>query len=164
MEFRRHFGYDVEAASNEAAIPAGQHGESMTVQSMAEEADINVILRRVGIGGQVPQNFRLPQYGDYEGISDFQSALGAVMEASGQFMQLPASVRAQFQNDPQVFLDFTVNPANIDALRKMGLAKESESGRAGKPVAVDERGGQSGAAGSEGRGAAAGAEGAGAVK
>jgi phage internal scaffolding protein len=124
MKFRSHFDYDVEAASNEAAIPADGHGQSLTIQSQSEDADINVMVRRFGITGVIPAGVRVPSYGDFTGVGDYRSALHAVMEAQENFMQLPAPVRARFDNDPQLLLDFASVPENIPALVKMGLGKE----------------------------------------
>ena len=129
ITFRKHFDYDVEAASNEATIPAEQQGESMTVQSMAEDADINVLMYRYGITGKMPENPRVPVYGDFTGITDYASAMMAVTNAARDFMELPAKVRAKFDNDPQKLLEFVSDDANIEAARELGLLKETVGGR-----------------------------------
>lgn len=122
--YRSPHNYDLDLASHEAAEANGPPGESLTVQSQSEDADINMIVRRMTSTGQMPTTARVPEYGDFESVGDYRSALHAVMEAQDNFMQLPAKVRAQFSNDPQEFLTFASDPANIDELRKMGLAKE----------------------------------------
>jgi phage internal scaffolding protein len=128
MQFRKHFGYDVEAASNEAAVSfVGE--ESMTVQSMAEDADINVLMERFGLTGQMPVNPRVPMYGDFTGITDYQSAVNSVMNAFDGFMELPAKIRARFNNNPQELLEFVMDDANIDEARKLGLLKEKVDGQ-----------------------------------
>lgn len=120
--FRSAYGYDVEKASDDSAVFI--EGPSLTVQSQAEDADINVMMYRYGITGKMPENPRVPTYGDFTGISDYQSALHAVMYADDAFMELPANVRARFENDPQKLLDFVANGANVDEARKLGLLKE----------------------------------------
>ena len=35
---------------------------------------------------------------------------------------MPSVIRERFGNDPAKFVDFCVNPANIEAVREMGLA------------------------------------------
>lgn len=120
---RSPYNYDLMAASDEAAIAPG--GPSLTVQSMAADADINVIMDRFGITGKLPENpGRVPSYGDFTGITNFKDALDAVDSALQQFMLFPASIRAQFENSPQNFLDFAENPANIEQLKKW-FPKES---------------------------------------
>lgn len=121
MKFRKHFDYDVEVASNEAMIPARQQGDSLTVQSMAEDADINVLMYRYGITGKMPENPRVPVYADFSEISDYRSALEAVMNASAGFMELPANVRARFENDPQMLLEFLANDINRAEAIQLGL-------------------------------------------
>lgn len=117
------FNYDRDAVSRETGLDVDElNFPSKTIQSGKDDADINVIVRRFGVTGQMPQQVRMPQYGDYTGISDFQSAMNVVRAAEEQFMTLPAAVRSRFGNDPQAFLEFCTNPDNIGELRKMGLA------------------------------------------
>lgn len=130
MQFRKHFGYDVEEASNAAATPVV--GESMTVQSMSEEADINVLMHRYGITGKLPDNPRVPVFGDFNGINDYQSALNAISNAHDAFMEYPAAVRARFDNDPQKMLQFCADGANYAEALKLGLVKERSDGGQGK--------------------------------
>lgn len=95
---------------------------SLTQQHMADECNINTIVRRFGLTGQVPVGMRLPQYGDFTGVIDYQSALNAVMAAEKSFSSVPADIRKQFDNDPQKFLEFVDNPANLDKMYELGLA------------------------------------------
>ncbi|WNK14769.1 MAG: internal scaffolding protein [Microvirus sp.] len=113
--------YDLKARSDAAGLLCTD--PSKTVQSDAEDADINTIVRRFGLTGTMPQGLKVPEYGDYDLVSDFHSALIAVEEARVNFMAMPANVRAEFGNDPGSFLHFASDPANIDALRDLGLAK-----------------------------------------
>lgn len=96
---------------------------SRTVQSQAEEADINTIVKNFGVTGRVPQSVRVPMYGDFtDSVSDYRTAVEAVMAAEESFMKMPAELRARLNNDPQEFLDFCADPANLPELRKLGLA------------------------------------------
>lgn len=98
---------------------------SLTQQSFKDEVDINVLLERFKVTGAVPQGIRLPQYGDFSGVSDYRSALDAVNAARHSFMDLPAKIRDKFANDPQRFLEFCSDPKNADELISMGLATKS---------------------------------------
>lgn len=114
--------YDVVAASvNASPIPLSID-KRRTIQSAKADADINVIVKRFGITGQMPASVRLPSYGDFSGVSDFQTAMNVVRSAEESFLELPASVRKRFGNNPQAFLEFCSDEANIDEMRKMGLA------------------------------------------
>lgn len=104
--------------------------DTRTQQHMADECNINTIVKRFGLTGTVPVGVRLPEYGDFTGVVDYQSALNAIMAADKSFNSLPAHVRKEFDNDPQVFLDFSSNPDNIEKLRDLGLAP--------RPVIKDE--------------------------
>lgn len=95
----------------------------MTIQAHAEDADINVLMRRFGITGKMPDNPKIPTYGDFSQITDYRTALDAVRRAHEGFMEIPAPIRAQFDNDPQLFMEFCENPENLEAMRNMGLAK-----------------------------------------
>lgn len=99
---------------------------SLAVQSQKDEADINNIVRNFGVTGRVPSAVRLPQYGDFSGVSDYRSAIEAVRAAEASFMSIPAKVRAEFDNDPQQFADFCLDPSNLPQLREWGLAPTAE--------------------------------------
>lgn len=119
---RSAYNYDAEAASQESGLLC--EDESLAQQHQKEEADINTIVRRFGLTGQLPELQRLPQYGDFTHVTDYHSAVNAVMAANGAFSQLPADLRSRFNNDPEQFVDFCSNPDNMDELIKMGLAKK----------------------------------------
>lgn len=140
---RSPYNYDVEQASDEAAIPPG--GPSLTVQSMSEDADLNIMLQRFKVTGKMPDVVRLPSYGDFSEVTDFQSAMDAIIEAQDNFMELPAHVRAKFDNDPQMLLDFSSNPDNMKQLKEIfgeaevqigGKNVSSVSGAVGTPAAA----------------------------
>jgi len=97
---------------------------SRTQQSFRDECDINTILERFNVTGQLPVGSVQPQYGDFSGVTDYQSALNAVMAAQDSFLQLPAKVRAKFNNDPALFVDFASNEANKDEMKALGLLRE----------------------------------------
>lgn len=95
--------------------------ESKTQQHFAEEVDINTIVKRFGLTGQLPDVVRVPRYGDFTGITDYHSAMNAVRQAEEGFMELPAELRARFQNDPQLLMEFMEDDANLEEARKLGL-------------------------------------------
>lgn len=95
---------------------------SLAQQNFKDEVDINVLLERFKVTGQLPQNVVLPTYGDFTGLSDYQTAMAAVLRAQDQFNALPAEIRSRFANNPQQFLEFCSDEANLPELRKMGLA------------------------------------------
>ena len=116
---RAPFNYDVDEASDASAL--GVFEPTLAQQQFKDECDINNILERFGVTGELPTNTRLPQYGDFSGITDYQSALNAVMEAQEAFMALPAAVRARFANDPAAFVDFCSDESNRDEAIALGL-------------------------------------------
>lgn len=120
-QVRTKFNYDRNAASNDSAPEQAEDGK--TQQNFLEETDINTIVNSFLKTGQMPENLKLPQYIDYEGVFDFQSAMNTMMEAEESFMSMPAQVRAQFDNDPQRFLEFCSNESNRPELEKLGLLR-----------------------------------------
>lgn len=119
---RAAYSYDVAAVSDETGLECKD--ESLTRQSEANDADINVILDRFGITGQLPENVRPPTFMDFgsEFIFDYRSAVEAIAMAEDAFMQMPARVRSRFENDPQKFVEFCSDPANLKEMRELGLA------------------------------------------
>lgn len=95
---------------------------SLAIQSQKDEADINKLVRDFGVTGRMPASTRLPTYGDFEGVDDYQSAVHAVREADAAFLAVPSSIRREFNNDPQAFIDFCSQPENLPKLQEWGLA------------------------------------------
>lgn len=95
-----------------------------TKQEFAEECDLNVLMKRYEKTG-VPPSFKAvpPRYVDAADMPDFQTCLQVVADAERQFMALPARVRSEFENDPAKFVEFASDPANLDQMRKWGLAE-----------------------------------------
>ena len=117
--FRTAYNYDTNAASNES----GLHCEdaSLTQQHFKDETDINNILRQFNITGLLPDQPLSPKYGDFTGIGDYHGALNAVIAAEDQFMALPATLRARFENDPAQLIDFLADENNRSEAEKLGL-------------------------------------------
>jgi len=121
---RSAFNYDRDAASLESALVCLD--KSKTIQSQAEEADINTIVKRFGVTGLMPQSVRAPTYADYDDVFDFQSAQEALILAERSFMAMPAEVRKRFNHDPAQFVDFCSDRSNLPEMRKLGLADPEE--------------------------------------
>jgi len=119
---RTAYNYDKDKVSDETGLECKD--PSLADQSAKEEVDINEIVRRFGLTGQLPANVRIPQYGDFTGINDYQEALNAIDAADEAFMSLPADVRKRFDNDPGAFVDFCSDENNREEMEKMGLLKE----------------------------------------
>lgn len=131
--FRKHFDYDTEAASNEATVAVDDaYNELVTVQSMAEDADINVIMERFGRTGMMPTSVRTPTYDDFTEVMDYQSALNVLIAAQDSFMELPPKLRSKFDNDPQKYLEFCSDEKNQDEMEKLGLLSPEAVKRRGE--------------------------------
>jgi phage internal scaffolding protein len=116
---RTPYNYDTNVASNESGVACEE--PSLAQQHFRDECDINNILRQFNVTGLLPETPLSPRYGDFTGIKDYQSALNAVMAAEEGFMALPAELRAQFNNDPELLINFLDNPENKDQAIKLGL-------------------------------------------
>lgn len=99
---RTPFNYDRNLASDQHGLNC--EDPSLAKQEFKDECNINTIVERFGLTGELPQVVNPPTYGDYTGIYDFQSAMNVIRTAQESFMELPAHVRAEFDNDPQKLL------------------------------------------------------------
>lgn len=106
---------------------------SLAKQSFKDECDINTLMERYQRSGVIEHVNRFGgRYGDFTGVQDYQASVNQVLEAQEAFMTLPSSVRKRFDNDPGVFLDFVMEPSNLDEMVSLGLANP--------PVAVNDVG------------------------
>lgn len=119
MFLRSGYNYDADAVSRETAVEAGD--EVGAQQQFKDEVDINTIVRRFGLTGQLPEDIRFPQSGDFTAAQDFHSCMNVVREAEEEFMRLPAETRRRFNNDPGVLLAFLEDGANRDEAVRLGL-------------------------------------------
>lgn len=119
MFVRSAFNFDAEANSNANAFDTGD--EAITQQSFKEDCDINVILKRFAVTGELPDNVRVPQYVDFEETFDFMSSMNVIRAAEEAFAAMPAVVRDRFNNDPAKFVEFANDASNYDEALKLGL-------------------------------------------
>lgn len=109
-----------------------------TKQSFKAECDINTIIARflkTGILDFTSKN--QPRYGDTTGM-EYTAACQTVAAAKSLFNELPAALRARFENEPAKFLDFVQDKRNADEARALGLLKEpvAAPAAAGAPTAT----------------------------
>ena len=116
---RTPYNYNTDAASNESGLRC--EDASLTQQHQKDQADINYIIEQFNVTGILPTGPVSPQYGDFSGISDYQSALNAVIDAQDEFMSLPANLRARFENDPSNLINFLSNEENRQEAIELGL-------------------------------------------
>lgn len=117
---RTEYNYDRDLASDESGLLCPE-GSSLTKQSFAEECDINTIVHRFGLSGELPTGVRMPTYADFADVPDYHTAMNALAAANEAFEQMPAVVRARFNNDPGLFVDFCSDEKNRDEAIRLGL-------------------------------------------
>lgn len=131
---RNGYNYDRDAVSLECGVGPGEE-PARTQQSFAEDADINTIVRRFGLTGQLPNGVAVPQSGDFSGVTDFQSALNLVLDAQAAFLEVPGELRARFNHDPAQFIAFVEDPVNREEAMKLGfITRPVELTRTGEEV------------------------------
>jgi len=117
---RSAYNYDMDLASDQSGLKCLD--ASLTQQQFKDESDINTIVDRFMKSGVMPTPTNMPQYMDYEGVFDFQSAMNTVRAADENFMRMDAKIRARFNNSPQEFLEFFANTENTEEAIRLGLA------------------------------------------
>jgi len=116
---RNPYNYDMALVSQETGLAC--QDPSLAQQHMRDECDINVIVERFGVTGQLPVRAIEPTYGDFSGVTDYHTALNKIKAAEAEFMALPAKLRAKFDHDPNALLNFLENEANRDEAIELGL-------------------------------------------
>lgn len=118
LQERRWHEVDGKLVRRFVSVP---RGASRTQKHQAKETDINVIVKRFRVTGQMPTRLGGLNIGAFDQIFDYQSAMNAIVAADRAFMSVDADIRARFHNDPQRFHDFVLDPKNEVELRKLGL-------------------------------------------
>lgn len=125
MFLRSAFNYDRDQASLDSGLSC-DGDEDQAKQEFKEECDINTILKRFNVTGQLPENVRMPSFGDFTGVHDFQSAANAIAVAREAFDEMPADIRKRFNNDPADFVAFCSDESNLAEARTLGLVPPAE--------------------------------------
>lgn len=116
---RTPYNYDTNEASKLSGLKCLDPSRAQQNQKL--ESDINEIVRRFGLTGKLPDNPRVPQYGDFSVVNDYQTALNAVISAQQAFGEFPAHIRSRFNNDPQELLEFVADDRNREEAERLGL-------------------------------------------
>lgn len=100
--------------------------QGRTKQSFKDECDINIIMKRFAVTGELGHISQAqPLWGEIPEV-DFQGAMAVVVDARERFQSLPAEVRDRFLNDPARLLAFIQDPANKEEGVKLGLFRKAE--------------------------------------
>lgn len=119
---RTEFNYDRDFASEASGLHCTD--PSLTQQQFKDETDINEIVRRFGLTGELPGDFNMPQSADLvDAITDYHTALNTIREADEEFMSMPPELRARFDNDPGKLIAFLEDGGNREEAVKLGLVK-----------------------------------------
>lgn len=103
---------------------------SQAHQCFAKECDINHIAARYKQTGLLEHvNRASGAYMDVTGMEDYQSNLNLVMAANAQFMELPAALRKEFNNNPSELHAFLLDSSNRDRAIELGLIEKPASER-----------------------------------
>lgn len=137
MILRTGYNYDRSQASLDSGLFCPE-SEAVVQQQFAEEVDINTIVRRFGLTGELPDEVRVPMSGDFTDVMDYKSALDAVRAADAGFMELPAELRARFENDPQRLMMFMADDKNRAEAIALGLVNKAPEKTRDAVSAIDE--------------------------
>lgn len=136
MTFRRRYDHDQnEQIGHNTAIDF-TNDPGKTIQEPTEDADINILMKRMGVkdGSALPhfQNARA-LYGDFSETPSDPVDLANMMRAGElAFMRLPATIRARYHTPEQLF-HFMNDNENYDEAVKLGLLEKRP---AAPPAAV----------------------------
>lgn len=126
---RSALGYDTDNVSRETGL-AIDPDDSVVQQQFKDECDINVIVKRFGLTGELPNGIDMPVSGDFTGVTDFHTAMNMVRQAQESFQELPGEIRERFNNDPAKVIAFLENANNRDEAVRLGMiAKPVEKPR-----------------------------------
>lgn len=118
---RTPYNYDKNLASLQSGLECND--ENLAQQQFAEEVDINTIVKRFGLTGQLPTSLRVPEIGDFDQVNDYHTALNMLIEADDAFMQMPADIRERFQNNAGNFVEFVSDEKNREQCKQWGLLR-----------------------------------------
>jgi len=115
--------------SPRVAIIAREADDDRTQQHFVDEVNVNNIVKKYQKTGVVSHVKRVEaKYGDFSRLGDYAENMAIVAQAKQAFEQLPATIRAKVDNDPQKFYDWLKDSKNWEEAEKLGFLTISETG------------------------------------
>lgn len=124
LYLRTPFNYDRDYASLASGLTCLDPTRAQ--QQFKEDTDINTLVERYHLTGEIPQNIRVPLPPEFIEATDYQQAQNLLIEADQAFMAMPANVRKEFDNDPARFLEFVHDDRNRDRAQQLGIVNLPE--------------------------------------
>lgn len=123
METSQHIKSAYDPLNKKRYNQVIKYGKTRTKQSLADEADINHIIKRYANTSMLADLDKLESvYGEITSM-DLLESHQKIMAAEEAFMEISSDIRKQFDNDPGKFIDYATNPENIDQMLEWKLAK-----------------------------------------
>lgn len=117
-------GRQDELSEATGTVPKGpKEVEDVARQEFRDEADINVLLKRYGVGNGPP--LRDPIYGEVDYDMDLQGAYTAVRTAREAFQRLPEAVRQVYPTWEQVLAGIGAGKVTVDETGTPQLVTET---------------------------------------
>ena len=117
--------YDVLGTRHKKVL--SPKGVEPAQQQFKDDCDINTIMARFQKTGAIDHvSKHQPEYG-FASPTQFHEAMNIVSFVQSMFNDLPSSVRNEFSNNPEAFLEFVQDPANADRARELGIALSPEA-------------------------------------
>ncbi len=112
---------------------------SRTKQSMRDECDVNLIMRKWRKTGELAHLKQgTPRYGDFTNADDYLLACNRVLEAQQCFDALSSRIRDKMNNNPAELLAFLENPENREEAIELGLVNKPTEPVANPPTPATE--------------------------
>jgi phage internal scaffolding protein len=115
---------DVSDATGVDASCAPGETVQAAQQQFIDMCDVNQVVAKYRVTGlvRVREAYARGSYSDLSTAPDYHAAMNIVAAADQAFMQLPAALRARFNNNASDFLAFLDDPKNADEMLSLGLA------------------------------------------
>lgn len=96
---------------------------SRTQKQFQKDCNVNNIMAKFKKTGTIThvRNAQNGVYMDLTNIPDYATALMQIKHAQESFLQIPAHIRAKFNNDPSLLISYLKNPENHPEAIKHGL-------------------------------------------
>lgn len=118
-----HKQWDSEAMRiNREATDSHNDEPSLTVQSAAADCDLNVLVKRIMRGQMLmPEPLTDDYFQDISNLPDLRGAMEYIQTAREHFDDLPAEMRARWQNNPANLWNWLTDEKNHEEAIELGI-------------------------------------------
>jgi len=122
LSLREKLGYEASKdgvdCSKDPVLVEEHHANELDINKIIQKYSPRDVFKAVNVVDDIIE--------DFTSFEDFQDVMNRVARSKEAFMELPAEIRRQFDNDPAKLVFFVQDKANYEEAVRLGLVEKKD--------------------------------------